>query len=139
MASWLSGGPGASAVYMDKLRGPGRRLVVASTTLGAQTPDEWKDDYAARFGLDGEGVCDVLPADWPLIEVGGHQGWLAGDDCPGDGTVVPADRFYEAITFAGGRAYVLRLQGQVDRPMLERLLSSVRFDVDQPPAGAPSP
>ena len=139
MASWLSGGPGASAVYMDKLRGPGRRLVVASTTLGAETPDAWKDAYAARFGLDGEAACDVLPADWPAIEVGGHEGWLARDDCPGDGTVTPADRFYEAITFAGDRAYVFGLQGQVDRAMLERLLSTIRFDADQPTTDAPSP
>jgi len=123
-----SDGPDPGAGNMDTLSGPGYRLVIESAPLGRQTPDAWRAAYAARNGLDGVGVCDVLPKDQPRIQIGSVSGYLDGDDCPGDSAVVAGDRFFEALAFTGGRVYLFWIQGTVDRPSFEAVLSTVQFD-----------
>jgi hypothetical protein len=126
---WTGGdGPDPSASNMDELSGPSARLVVESAPLGKQTADQWKAAYVARFGQDGIGVCDVLPPDWPAITIGGRPGFLDGNDCPGDGTVAPNDRFFEALAFVDGRVYLFWIQGTVDRAYFQSMLDTVTFD-----------
>ena len=121
-------GPDPDAGNMDKLAGPGVQLVVESAPLGSQTPDAWRDAYAARFGLDGVGVCDVLPKNQPRITIGSVQGYLDGDDCPGDNRIAPGDRFFEALAFVDGRVYLFWLQGAIDRAYFDAMLQTVVFD-----------
>jgi hypothetical protein len=135
--SWSGNdGPDFTSGNMDILQGGHVRLVVESAPLGSKTPDQWRTDYANRNGLDGVGVCDVLPPDQPRIAVGPVNGYLDGNDCPGDGTVVPGDRFDEALVFTGGRVYLFWIQGEVDRPWFEAILATVTLDpsraVDRP-------
>jgi hypothetical protein len=131
--SWSGNdGPDFTSGNMDILQGGHVRLVVESAPLGSKTPDQWRTDYANRNGLDGVGVCDVLPPDQPRIAIGPVNGYLDGNDCPGDGTVVAGDRFDEALAFTGGRVYLFWIQGEVDRPWFEAILATVTLD----PSGA---
>jgi hypothetical protein len=126
--TWRTTAPDPTATFMDKITGPGVRLVIASQSLGGKTPDEWKQAYVGQFGQDGVGVCDVLPPDWPTIQIGAQPGFLDGNDCPGDEAVAPGDRFFEAVTFVEGRVYLFWIQGvQVDRAYFQRVLDSVVF------------
>ena len=120
-------GPDVAGGYIDVLSAPGIRLYAMSAPLGRQTAAVWRNAYAARFGLDGVGVCDVLPANWPRIPVGPVTGYLDGNACPGDGTVVPGDTFFEAQAFTGGRVYLFWLQGAIDRSTLDALLATLRL------------
>lgn len=135
-------GPEPDAAYMDKLGGVGARLVVASAPLGSQSPDRWKTAYVTRMGLDGVGECDVVPAEWPAIQIGGQPAFLDGNDCAGDNTVAAGDRFFEAVAFVDGRVYLFWLQGTVDRAYFQAVLDSVVFNAasaDDSPGASPRP
>jgi len=127
--SWSGNdGPDVGAGNMDVLQGRNVRLVVESAPLGTKTSDQWRADYANRFGLDGVGVCDVLPPDQPRIQIGSVNGYLDGNDCPGDGSVIAGDRFDEALAFSGGRVYLFWIQGDVDPAWFQAILSTVTLD-----------
>jgi len=126
--TWAGDAPDATAEFMDRLQGTTVRLVAASAALAGQTPESWMEAYANRFGLDGVGECDVLPADWPRITIGGQAGYLDGNGCVAHESSIPDAVFYEAVTFVDGRVYLFWLEGRVDRAYVDAMLSTVRFD-----------
>jgi hypothetical protein len=138
-ATWAGDAPDATADFMDVLRGPTTRLVAASAPLHGQTPQEWMSAYATRFGLDGVGECDVLPADWPRIMVGTVEGYLDGNGCVAHDSFVPDATFYEAVTFTGDRVYLFWLEGRVSRSAFDALLSTITLEPGAASAASPSP
>jgi hypothetical protein len=127
--SWTGNdGPDIGAGNMDVLSGSSVRLVVESAPLHGQTEVQWRTAYAGRNGLDGVGVCDVLPPDQPRFPIGSLSGYLDGNDCPGDGSVVAGDRFDEALGFSGGRVYLFWIQGNVDPAWFQAILATVTLE-----------
>jgi hypothetical protein len=125
---WFNDGPDQAAAYMDRLRGPDALLVVTSMKLGQkETPGKWEAAYAAKFGLDGVGVCDVLPPDWPTIQIGGREAFIDGDDCPSEATISNG-HFFEALAFVDGRVYLFWLDGAVNTAYFHAMMDTVVFD-----------
>jgi hypothetical protein len=117
----------AASGSVDILSTPGLRLYAASAPLGAQTEAEWRDAYVASYGGNGAGLCDVLPDNWPRITIGPVLGFLDGNACAGDGSVVDGDTFFEGVAFTGGRVYLFWLQGAIDRSTFDQLMATVEF------------
>ena len=75
--------------------------------------------------------CWPAPADMEHTTVAGSPAWVHG----GCGLI-------EAITFAGGRVYILQLWNSYDRPMFDAFLSTMTFTpsrADDTPVAHPSP
>jgi hypothetical protein len=115
---------------LDRLELPDvARLVVASQSLGAgQTEEDWLAAFFQPYPRANP--CSSDRSTWPRLQLDGASAYLHLIDCPTsrDDQIAARDMSFEALAFAGGRVYQLRLNGDVDRADFEALLASVRFD-----------
>ena len=81
--------------------------------------------------------CGTDPAHSPRLPIGGVSAWLveAGCPLPADNTFSAPDVRYTAFAFAGGRVYLVSLDGAVDLRWFEDISATIRLD----PASAIDP
>jgi len=129
-ASWLPNTflpIGSPALDELKIQG-GARLVGASQPLGAgQTEASWLAAFGQEYYLRR---CSGDRAAWPRVMVDGRSGYLDLNACPlpADESLSTPDIAFDAIVFAGGRAYRIGLDGAVDLGDFERVMATVRLD-----------
>ena len=105
------------------------------TYADGQSADAWMKAYCQQ---DASADCSNVPASWPTTKVAGYTAYLDLDGVPAaGGTIVPGGRIFDVVVPAPGHGYVFTLDGNVDRPMLDRFLQSVDLKyydaVDTPP------
>lgn len=125
--SWL---PGTDDWYgsaaLDVLQGPDARFVGASQPLLGQTTDAWLVADCLSFSAASQ--CADVPAALPKITAARITGYLLADGASAAGVPPsPTGKVYEAVFFFGSLAYDFRLDGNVDAPMFQAILDTVRF------------
>jgi hypothetical protein len=126
---------------LDDLQGAGEaRLLVASHRLAAgETEAQYLAAYAPVY--QGSSTCSSAdPSTWPRLPVGAQSGYLVAAACPvaADGAIASHDVEFDAYAFAGGRVYLIKFDGNVDRAYLDAILATMQLDpssaIDPPPA-----
>jgi hypothetical protein len=122
---------------LDDLRRPGEaRLTIASQRLGVgQTEDEWLAAYVPPY--QGPKPCATDPRTSPRLRIDGVTAYLniAGCPLPADTKFSVPDVQSAALVVAGGRVYLISLDGNVDQAYFEAVIATVRLD----PASALDP
>ncbi len=105
------------------------RLMVASQPLSdGQTETQWLAAFLRPY--TGNPSCGGDYTTWPRLDIDGMSGYLDMVDCPVpvDSKIAQRDVGFDALVFAGGRAYQIGFDGNVDLAYFKALLQTMRLD-----------
>jgi hypothetical protein len=137
--------PGTTTLWgdpaLDSLTGADVRFVATSQRLPAgQTSAQWLRAYC-ELGGQGPTTCADVTNVWELIQIAGLNAYVDTNGIPaGGGTVFPGGKLFEALLVTGDRAYVLTMDGNLERAAFDAVLATVQLApedaVDLPPLTA---
>jgi len=126
--TWESGTPASvgDPAYDAYLGGQARLSIVSQPLSLGETSDEWYRQVCLVNGGTLAG-CEHDVTFWKPIAIGGQPGLIDIDGQPAPPSVPQGTPYYDAVIAVRGQGYAFALDGNVDRPMFERLLATVTF------------
>ena len=125
------GDPTLDEIKSSTIRFNGTQQIYAQ----GQTPQQWLLAYCQA---NGQADCPSVVASWRPFKVAGQDAYLDADGVKAAANSVSADGLlYEAVVTLSNRAYVLTMDGRIDRSVFDAFLNTITLvpgnAVDTPP------
>jgi hypothetical protein len=121
--------PDPAGPQVDAVTNASARLVVWSERLDAgQTFDAWAQAYCQSSRNAWTQPCDGAPGNWREVPLASGTARLMVDGESVGTYVHDESRLFRAITTAGGRAYVIQMDGDLNENLFLAILASMRLD-----------
>ena len=105
------------------------RLSVTSLPLpDGRTPEAWVEDFCAFTRTEWTPPCDLLPGLAQKATLAEGEAWIAVNGDSGGFFPQGGSRQFLATATAGGRAYEIRLEGNVEQSLFLAILGSMTLD-----------
>jgi hypothetical protein len=114
---------------LDAIGNADQRLSVTSRELDeGQSPTAWVQAFCAITRTDWSPACDQDPAAWERVPLANGDAWILVNGDTAATFPVGDSREFIATAVSGGRAYEIRLEGNVERSLFDAILASITLD-----------
>jgi hypothetical protein len=122
---------------LDVIGSPTQRLSVTSRLLEGASEQAWAQAFCEATQTHWSPPCDQDVANWERVPLANDEAWVLVNGDTAAAFPAADSREYIATAVKGGRAYEIRLEGDVERTLFDAILASMSLDpgsaADTPP------